>query len=65
MKQLKKPNELPLFLNEIRRDLILQIGKKGISLQNIADIFSFGISKGRVHQIVKENDKTNLQSRSN
>ena len=50
----KKTKEFPRYLSDIRVHLILQLDDKGLSLQNIATLLSYGISKGRVFQIIKE-----------
>jgi len=41
------------YLVEIRNELILDLKKRGLSTQNISVIFSSGLSKGRVSQIIK------------
>ena len=51
-KDTPKRKELPKYLADMRKDLIVQLGKTGLSTQNIADIFSIGITKGGVHQII-------------
>lgn len=49
-KQILRP-----FLQVVRDELIEQLGRNGYGLQDIADIFSVGITKSRVHQILNKN----------
>ena len=55
-KDTPKRKELPRYLADMRKELIIQLGKAGLSTQNIANIFSIGITKGGVHQLIKKNE---------
>lgn len=58
-KETQKTKDFPVYLAEIRRDLIIQISKLGLSMQGISDIFSVGITKGGVHQMIKKEKNKN------
>ena len=57
MNNTQKTKELPVYLAQIRTDLIMQISKLGLSMQNIADIFSLGITRSGVYQIINKDKK--------
>ena len=57
MKNIKKTKEFPTYLAKIRTDLIIQVNKLGLSMQNISDIFSVGITRTGVHQITSKDKK--------
>ena len=54
METTKKTKQLPPYLIEIRDEIIRDLAKRGIPLQGIADLFSTGITKARVHQLTKQ-----------
>ena len=44
------------YLEKIRIDLVRQLNEYGLSAQSISDIFSVGITKQGIHQMLKKNE---------